>query len=90
VVYRHNGKPLLILMLGNDQMNESKLATALGGGEFSPMPAEDLLALTGADGGSIGPAGLKGFKIIADQRLEMPTVSSAARIRTIIIFRTSI
>ncbi len=70
VVYRHNGKPLLILMLGNDQMNESKLATALGGGEFSPMPAEDLLALTGADGGSIGPAGLKGFKIIADQRLE--------------------
>ena len=54
VVYRHNGKPLLILMLGNDQMNESKLAAALGGGEFSPMQAEDLLALTGADGGSIG------------------------------------
>ena len=70
VVYRHNSKPLLILMLGNDQVNESKLTTALGGGEFSPMQAEDLLALTGADGGSIGPVGLKGFKIIADLRLE--------------------
>jgi len=70
LVYRHNGKPLLILMMGNDQLNESKLTTALGGGEFTPISAEDLLALTGADGGSIGPVYLKGFRIIADKRLE--------------------
>jgi prolyl-tRNA synthetase len=70
VVYRHDSKPLLILMSGNDQMNESKLSAVLGGGEFSPMKAEDLFALTGADGGSIGPVGLKGFRIIADKRLE--------------------
>jgi prolyl-tRNA synthetase len=70
LVYRHNGKPLLILMMGNDQLNESKLTSALGGGEFSPMGAEELLALTGADGGSIGPVNLKGFRIIADKRLE--------------------
>jgi len=70
LVYRHNGKPLLILMMGNDQLNESKLTTALGGGEFAPMGAEDLLVLTGADGGSIGPVNLKGFRIIADNRLE--------------------
>ena len=30
LVYRHNGKPLLILMSGNDQLNESKLSAALG------------------------------------------------------------
>jgi prolyl-tRNA synthetase len=70
LVYRHNGKPLLILMMGNDHLNESKLTAALGGGEFAPIGAEDLLALTGADGGSIGPINLKGFRIIADNRLE--------------------
>jgi prolyl-tRNA synthetase len=70
LVYRHNGKPLLILMMGNDQLNESKLTAALGGGEASPMGAEELMALTGADGGSIGPINLHGFKIIADKRLE--------------------
>jgi prolyl-tRNA synthetase len=70
LVYRYNGKPLLILMMGNDQLNESKLTAALGGGDASPMGAEELLALTGADGGSIGPMNLKGFKIISDKRLE--------------------
>ncbi|OGU18666.1 MAG: proline--tRNA ligase [Ignavibacteria bacterium GWA2_55_25] len=70
VVYRHNGSPLLVLMVGNDQLNESKLIAALGGGEVSPMNAEALKGLTGADGGSIGPVNLKGFKIIADKRLE--------------------
>ena len=34
------------------------------------MRTEELLALTGADGGSIGPINLKGFRIIADKRLE--------------------
>ena len=70
LVYRHHGKPLLILMVGNDQLNEAKLGAALGGGEFRAMEAEELKALTGADAGSIGPIGLKGFRIIADKRLE--------------------
>lgn len=70
LVYRHNGKPLLILMVGNDQLNESKLSAALGGGTLEPMDAEELKKLTGADAGSIGPVGLEGFRIIADRRLE--------------------
>lgn len=70
VVYRHNGSPILIMMVGNDQLNEAKLLSALGGGDVSSMNAEDLLGLTGADGGSIGPVNLKGFRIIADKRLE--------------------
>jgi len=70
VVYKHDGKPVLILMSGNDQLNESKLTAALGPGEIAPMPAEALLALTGADGGSIGPVKLNGFRIIADNRLK--------------------
>ncbi len=70
LVYRHNGKPLLILMVGNDQLNELKLSATLRGGAFETIPPEELRALTGADGGSIGPVGLKGFQIIADKRLE--------------------
>ena len=70
LVYRHNGKPLLVLMMGNDQLNESKLIAALGDGNFVPIGAEELLTSTGADAGSIGPINLKGFRIIADKRLE--------------------
>jgi len=70
LVYRHDGKPLLILMMGNDQLNESKLMAVLGGGQIEAMDADQLQQLTGADAGSIGPVGLKGFRIIADKRLE--------------------
>ncbi len=70
VVYRHDKKPVLVLMVGNDQLNETKLSSVLGGGSVEPVPAEELKSLTGADGGSIGPVGLKGFRIIADKRLE--------------------
>ncbi len=70
LVYKHNGKPLLILMVGNDQLNEAKLTASLGGGTIEPFEAGQLQTLTGADGGSIGPIGLKSFRIIADKRLE--------------------
>ncbi|MEX1138777.1 MAG: proline--tRNA ligase [Bacteroidota bacterium] len=70
VVYRHDGKPVLALLVGNDQLNETKLSAALGGGDVRPMDASELKSLTGADGGSIGPVNLKGFKIVADLRLK--------------------
>ncbi len=69
VVYWADDKPVLVLMMGNDELNESKLMSVMGA-DVRPIEAEKLLALTGADGGSIGPVGLKGFKIIADKRLE--------------------
>jgi prolyl-tRNA synthetase len=69
VVYRTDDRPVLVLMMGNDELNESKLTSVLGA-DARPMEAERLKELTGADGGSIGPVGLKGFTIIADRRLE--------------------
>jgi prolyl-tRNA synthetase len=71
LVYMHDKTPVLVLMMGNDQLNEAKLVSALKG-DVRPLRPEELLALTGADAGSIGPLGLreKGFKIIADRRLE--------------------
>lgn len=69
VVYWADDKPVLALMMGNDEVNESKLMAAVGA-DVHPIEAEKLSGLIGADGGSIGPIGLKGFKIIADKRLE--------------------
>ena len=69
VVYWGGDKPVLVMMMGNDELNESKLMSVLGA-EVRPTEGEKLRELTGADGGSIGPVGLKGFTILADKRLE--------------------
>lgn len=69
VVYRAGDLPVLVLMMGNDSLNESKLMSVLGT-DVRPLEAEKLRELTGADGGSIGPVGLKGFTILADNRLK--------------------
>lgn len=67
-VYFHNDQPLLILISGNDEVNETKLETILGG-EVRPGHPEELKEFTGADAGSIGPIGFKN-RIIADLRLK--------------------
>lgn len=67
-VYIHNGEAVLILMQGNDEVNESKLTKALGG-TIRPAHPEELSEITGADAGSIGPVSYKG-RIIADKRLK--------------------
>ncbi len=76
LVYKVDNMPVLILMSGNDQLNESKLAGALGK-TASAMDPEELMKYTGANAGSIGPIGLSEkttsgtkFKIIADNRLK--------------------
>ena len=66
-VYIHNGNPVLILMLGNDEVNEEKLAAALGG-KIRPAHPDELMEITGADAGSIGPIGTK-LRVIADVKL---------------------
>ncbi|MFO7527097.1 MAG: proline--tRNA ligase [Ignavibacteriaceae bacterium] len=67
-VYIYDGKAVLILMQGNDEVNETKLEKLLGG-NVRPAHPEELIAITGADAGSIGPIGFDG-RIIADFKLE--------------------
>jgi len=67
-VYIADEKPVLVLMLGNDEVNETKLLKELGGNVRSAH-TEELLEITGADAGSIGPIEFKG-RIIADNRLK--------------------
>jgi prolyl-tRNA synthetase len=67
-VYICDDKPVLILMLGNDEVNETKLEKVLGG-NIRPAHPEELKDISGADAGSIGPVGFTG-RIIADNRLK--------------------
>lgn len=67
-VYICEEKPVLVLMLGNDEVNETKLEKVLGA-DIRPAHVEELLNITGAEAGSIGPIGFKG-RIIADFRLK--------------------
>jgi prolyl-tRNA synthetase len=67
-VYINDGKAVLILMQGNDEVNESKLTKVLGG-NVRPAHPEELVAITGADAGSIGPIGFNG-RIIVDLKLK--------------------
>jgi prolyl-tRNA synthetase len=66
-VYIQDDKPVLVLMSGNDEVNETKLEAALGG-NVRPGHPEELKEITGADAGSIGPIDFK-HRIIADNRL---------------------
>lgn len=67
-VYFHDGNPVLILISGNEEVNEAKLQNALGG-QVRPAHPEELKDITGAEAGSIGPIGFK-HRIIADNRLK--------------------
>ena len=63
-------KYLLALVCGDDEVNETKLQS-LFGANLRPGHPEELMEITGADAGSIGPIGLKGkVDIIADFRLK--------------------
>ncbi|MBN1638164.1 MAG: proline--tRNA ligase [Ignavibacteriales bacterium] len=68
-IYIHNNDtPVLILMQGNEEVNENKLLSFLGG-TVRPGHPEELKEITGADAGSIGPIKI-GLRIIADLKLK--------------------
>ncbi len=67
-IYIADGEPVLVLMSGNDEVNETKLESALGTA-VRPAHPDELKEITGADAGSIGPIGFKG-RILADLRLK--------------------
>ncbi len=62
---------ILVLVCGDDEVNETKLQNIFGQ-NIRPGHPEELASITGADAGSIGPIGLKdkSIKIIADLLLK--------------------
>ncbi len=60
-------RPLLVLMRGNDQMNEAKLVSAVEGREFRPMQDEEIVRYFGSPAGYLGPVGLKLVRVVENK-----------------------
>ena len=69
LVYLAEGKPVLILLRGDHQLNEAKLTGALGTGNFRPAAAEEIFAARGAHPGSLGAVGITHLPVYADEVL---------------------
>ena len=69
LIYLADGKPVIILIRGDDQLNEAKVAGVIGTTTFRPATAEEIVVALGAHPGSLGGAGVKKLSIYADERL---------------------
>lgn len=64
-------KPVVALLVGNDQVNDVKLKNYLGADFFEQASSQEAQALFGADFGSLGPVGLpEEVTIIADRKVQ--------------------
>jgi prolyl-tRNA synthetase len=80
LVYIAESKPVLLLLRGDDQLNDAKLAGALGTPTFRPAEPDEIVAVLGAHPGSLGAVTStlssepgKGPRIYADERLRGAT-----------------
>ncbi|MBU6411795.1 MAG: proline--tRNA ligase, partial [Verrucomicrobia bacterium] len=74
LVYIANDKPIIILMRGDDQLNEAKLAGKIGSTVFRAATAGEIFAALGAHPGSLGAVkgtarGAFAGAVLADERL---------------------
>jgi prolyl-tRNA synthetase len=71
LVYLADSNPVIILIRGDDQMNEAKFMARTGAVAARPATAEEIVALLGAKPGSLGAVVNvpKGVRVLADERL---------------------
>ncbi len=69
LIYMADSKPVLVLVRGDDQLNEAKLAGAIGTTIFRPAEAQEIFDALGAHPGSLGAVGVTKFPVYADERL---------------------
>lgn len=65
-----DGEPVLVLVAGDDQLNEVKLANYLAANELTPVADEDFEKYFSSTPGFIGPVGLEGIRVLADLRVK--------------------
>ncbi len=66
LIYRADGRPVAALVRGDHELNEAKLARALGAKSVEAADAETVESATGAPVGFAGPVGLEGIEMVAD------------------------
>src|SRR5436190_900232 len=71
LVYMADSKALIILVRGDDQLNETKLMARTGAVQARPATAEEIFALLGAHPGSLGAVNFSNpeVRVLADERL---------------------
>jgi prolyl-tRNA synthetase len=68
LVYRIDGKDVLLLLRGCDTLSDQKLIDSIEAKELRPASAEEIRAALGASPGSLGAVGVKKY-IVADEAL---------------------
>ncbi|MBS3810250.1 MAG: proline--tRNA ligase [Halanaerobiales bacterium] len=61
---------IVVLVRGDDQLNEVKLANFLQATTIEPAEEEDIFEVFNVKAGFIGPLGIEEYQIIADQRVK--------------------
>jgi prolyl-tRNA synthetase len=69
LVFIADSKPVLILIRGDDQLNEAKLAGVIGTAAFRPAEGQEIVDALGAHPGSLGAVGVKNISVFVDERL---------------------
>lgn len=69
LLYVVAGEPVLALVQGDDQLNESLLCQSMGTTDIRAADLEEIVAALGAEPGSIGPVGAGHVRILADYTL---------------------
>jgi prolyl-tRNA synthetase len=64
-----DGEPVLALVRGDHQLSETKFQKAVGSREFRSARPEEIVGWFGAEAGSLGPVGVTGIRILADEAL---------------------
>jgi len=70
LIYTYNSKNVAVLVRGDHDVNESKLAKVISGGEITLADEDAVVKLTNSPVGFAGPIGLK-TQVIADQAVSM-------------------
>jgi prolyl-tRNA synthetase len=68
MIYMCEQKPVLALLRGDHQLNETKLQAALGG-EVRPAHPDEIRDFMGAAAGSLGPVGVTTLRTLSDRAL---------------------
>ena len=69
LIYVADGEPVAALVRGDCELNEAKLARALGAGSVAMADDATVESVTGAPVGFAGPVGLEGVTMIADHNV---------------------
>jgi prolyl-tRNA synthetase len=68
LIFMDGDLPLFVLVRGDHELNEAKLADQLDA-HLRPADPEEVEKLTGAEVGYVSPVGIKGVKVVADHAL---------------------